>query len=84
MVSSDTVTGLRKKSGDVGRKKSDRKTSLTRLYDSSSKKLKHAAAERQLTVAEFFEAFVEPCVEKAHRDYIKAESKKIEGQGESK
>jgi hypothetical protein len=81
MLSSDVLL-KGQKSNAVGRKKSERKTTLTRLYETSAQKMKHAASERQLTVAEFFERLVEPCVEKAHRDYIKAESKKIAGDGE--
>jgi hypothetical protein len=36
-----------------------------------------AAGEWRLTAAEFCDRFLIPCVEKAHREYIKAESKKL-------
>lgn len=44
-----------------------------------AEKLKQAAGERGMTAADFCDRFLSPCVEKAHRDYIKAESKKLAG-----
>lgn len=64
----------------MGRKKaSDKKTVMIRVYEDFAETLTQAAGERRLTVAEFTAKFTSPCVEKAHRDYIAAESKRLAG-----
>jgi hypothetical protein len=63
----------------MGRKKGERKTVMIRAYEDFAERLKQAAGERGLTSADFLDLFLAPCVEKAHRDYIKAESKKLAG-----
>ena len=61
----------------MGRKKSERNTTMVRTYVEFADTLRQAAGERNLSAAEFCEQFLQPCVEKAHRDYIKAESKRL-------
>ena len=61
----------------MGRKKRESKTVLMRASERFAEQVKQAAGERGLTAAEFCEQFLQPCVEKAHRDYIKAESKRL-------
>jgi hypothetical protein len=63
----------------MGRKKGERRTTLVRVYEEFAEKLTQAAGERRLSVAEFTEKFTTSCVDKAHRDYIRAESKRISG-----
>jgi hypothetical protein len=70
---------LPEKTRTMGRKKGERKTVMVRAYDDFAEQAKQAAAERGLTVAEFLNRFVIPCVEKAHRDYIQAEAKRLGG-----
>jgi hypothetical protein len=52
---------------------------MVRTYEDFAEKVKQAAGERGLTAAEFCDRFLTPCAERAHRDYIRAESKKLEG-----
>jgi hypothetical protein len=61
----------------MGRKKGERKTVMIRVYEEFAETVKQASGERGLTAAEFSEVFLAPCVDKAHRDYINAESKKL-------
>jgi len=63
----------------MGRKKGERRSVMIRAYEEFAEKVKQASGERGLTAADFCERFLTPCVEKAHRDYIKAESKKLGG-----
>jgi hypothetical protein len=63
----------------MGRKKGERKTVMVRTYEDFAEKVKQAAGERGMTAAEFCGIFLAPCVERAHRDYINAESKKLSG-----
>jgi len=63
----------------MGRKKGERKTVMVRTYEGFAEKVKQAAGERGMTAAEFCDAHLSPCVERAHRDYIRAESKKLSG-----
>jgi hypothetical protein len=63
----------------MGRKKGERKTVMLRAYEDFVEKVKQASGERGLTSADFLDRFLTPCVEKAHRDYIKAEAKKLGG-----
>jgi hypothetical protein len=65
--------------GKMGRKKGERKTVMIRIYDADAQTVNQAASERRMTVADFFGKHLVPCADKAHRDYIKAESKKLEG-----
>jgi hypothetical protein len=60
----------------MGRKKGERRTVMIRTYKDFAELVLQAAGERRLTAAEFCDRFLTPCVEKAHRDYIKAESRK--------
>jgi hypothetical protein len=62
---------------DMGRKKSERETTLVRTYKEFAERLKQASGERGITAAEFCERFLMPCMEKAHSDYINAEARKI-------
>jgi hypothetical protein len=64
---------------EMGRKKSERKTVMIRAFEEFAEKVKQASAERGLSAAEFFEAILTPCVDKAHRDYIDAESRRLKG-----
>jgi hypothetical protein len=66
----------------MGRKKGERKTVMVRIYERFAEQVKQAAGERGMTAADYCEVFLTPCVDKAHRDYIKAESKKLAGKGE--
>ncbi len=63
----------------MGRKKGTRKTVMVRAYEEFADLVNQAAGERRMTAADFCEKFLAPCAEKAHRDYIKAESKKLAG-----
>ncbi len=63
----------------MGRKKGERKTVLIRVYEDSAETINQAASERRLTVADFLESHAMSCIEKAHRDYIRAEAKKLDG-----
>ena len=67
----------------MGRKKGERKTVMVRAYDKFAEKVKQASGERGLTAADFCDQFLTPCVEKAHRDYISREAKKLAGGGDS-
>jgi hypothetical protein len=49
------------------------------VYEDFAEKVKQASGERGITAAEFGERFLTPCAERAHRDYINAESKRLEG-----
>jgi hypothetical protein len=64
----------------MGRKKGERKTVMVRAYDDFAERVKQAAGERGMTAAEFCDQFLIPCVDKAHRDYITAESRKLKGE----
>ena len=70
---------LREKPRTMGRKKGERKSVMIRAYEDFAERVKQASGERGLTAADFCEQFLTPCVDKAHRDYIKAESKKLGG-----
>jgi hypothetical protein len=61
----------------MGRKKGERKTVMIRTYEDFAEMVLQAAGERRLTAAEFCDRFLTPCVQKAHRDYIRAESRKL-------
>ena len=63
----------------MGRKKGEKETVLMRVYKNEADEINQAASERRLTVADFVAGHLKSCVEKAHRDYIKAESKRLEG-----
>jgi hypothetical protein len=63
----------------MGRKKGERQSTMVRVYKEFADKVKRASGERGMTAAEFCEQFLTPCAEKAHRDYIKAETKRIAG-----
>jgi hypothetical protein len=63
----------------MGRKKGERKSAMVRVYVEFHAALQQAAAERQITVAEFAEQFLTPCLERAHRDHIKSEYKRLSG-----
>ena len=63
----------------MGRKKGERKTVMVRTYEGFADRVKKAAGERGLTAAEFCDRFLLPCVDRAHRDYIRSESKKLAG-----
>lgn len=63
----------------MGRKKGERKTVMIRAYEDFAEQVKRAAGERGLTAADFCERFLTPCVDKAHREYITAEAKKLAG-----
>lgn len=76
------IDTLPERARTMGRKKGERKTVMVRAYEEFAEKVRQASAERGLTAAEFCERFLTPCVDKAHRDYIRAESKKLAG-GES-
>lgn len=65
----------------MGRKKGERRTVMVRAYEQFAEKVKQASGERGMTAADFCEVFLTPCVDKAHRDYIKAESKKLAKDG---
>jgi hypothetical protein len=65
----------------MGRKKGERKSGMMRVYVEFLELVSQAAAERRITVAEFSERFLTPCADKAHRDYIKSEHKKLAGGG---
>jgi len=60
-------------------KKADRKTVMVRAYEAFAEKVKQASSERGMTAAEFCESYLTPCVDKAHRDYIQAEVKRLAG-----
>jgi hypothetical protein len=72
-------TGILENSLTMGRKKGERRTVMVRTYEEFAEKVKQAAGERGMTAAEFCEVFLTPCADKAHRDYIRAESKKLSG-----
>jgi hypothetical protein len=61
----------------MGRKKGERKTVMVRTYDEFAERVKQAAGERGLTAADFCDRFLTPCVERAHREYIRAEAMKL-------
>lgn len=54
-----------------------RKTVMVRVYEDTANAITQAAGERRMTAADFCETFLSPCVEKAHREYIRAESEKL-------
>jgi hypothetical protein len=61
----------------MGRKKGERSTVLIRIYEDNLEAIRQAAGERNLTIAELIDQHAMPCIAKAHRDYIKAEAKKL-------
>ena len=65
----------------MGRKKGTRKTVMVRVYEETADLINQAAGERRLTAADFCEQYVIPCADKAHRDYIASESKRLGGKG---
>jgi hypothetical protein len=80
------VSTLTRERRAMSRKKRERKTGMIRVYEDFVEMVLQAAGERRLTVADFCDQFLTPCLERAHRDYIKSESKKLAGggsQGES-
>jgi hypothetical protein len=64
----------------MGRKKGSRKTVMLRVYEENAELILQFAGERRMTAADFLEKFLLPCGEKAHRDYIVSESKKLKGE----
>lgn len=64
----------------MGRKKAEKKTTMLRVYEDFAEKVRQASGERGLTAADFCERFQTPCVEKAHREYIRNEAKKLAGE----
>lgn len=77
-MATDTLLGSPR---TMGRKKGERKTVMVRAYEEFADRVKQASGERGLTAAEFCDEFLTPCVDKAHRDYIKAEAKRLAGDG---
>jgi hypothetical protein len=71
-------TNTTEKPRKMGRKKGERDTGMMRVYDEFTEKVKQASGERGLTAADFCEQFLTPCLDKAHRDYITAEAKRLE------
>jgi hypothetical protein len=63
----------------MGRKKSEQRTVMIRTTEGFAEMVKKAAGERGLTIAEFCDKFLTPCADRAHRDYIKAEAKRLSG-----
>lgn len=77
-VMAETSTAERPET--MGRKKGEQQTVMVRAYKAFAEKVRQAAGERGMTSADFLDRFASACVEKAHRDYIKAESKKLGGE----
>lgn len=63
----------------MGRKKIERRTVMIRVYEEFAEKVKRASGERGMSAADLCEQLLTPCVERAHREYIKTESKKLSG-----
>jgi uncharacterized protein (DUF1778 family) len=61
----------------MGRKKGERKSVLIRVYEESAEAINQAASERRMTVADFVESKMLPCAEKAHREHIEEEYRKL-------
>jgi hypothetical protein len=61
----------------MGRKKGERRTVMIRTYEDFAELVLQAAGERRQIAAEFCDRFLTLCVKKAHRDYIKAEWRKL-------
>jgi hypothetical protein len=61
----------------MGRKTVERTTVTIRTYADFSEIVQRTAGERRMTAASFGERFLTSCVERAHRDYIKSESKRL-------
>jgi hypothetical protein len=74
-MATKTIAGIPNK---MGRKKGERKTILIRVYMEDGERINQAASERRMTVADFFERFLIPCTDKAHREYIRDEAKRLE------
>jgi hypothetical protein len=74
------VSTLTKEPRGMGRKKRERKTGMIRVYDDFVAMVLQAAGERRLTAADFADQFLKPCLEKAHRDYIRVEAKRLGGE----
>jgi hypothetical protein len=64
----------------MARKKPEKKTVMVRLFQDFAEKVRQASGERGMSAAEFCEKFLSPCLEKAHRDYIKAEARRLGGE----
>lgn len=64
----------------MARKKDERKTVMVRTYDDFAEKVKRGAGERGISAAEFCDRFLVPCVDRAHKEYITREAKKIAGE----
>lgn len=62
----------------MGRKKADRETKLIRVYGEFAQRVNLAATVRGMTVADFCETFLGPSLERAHREFIEAEAKKLD------
>lgn len=67
----------------MGRKKSEGdlapKGTMMRVSEAFAEKIKRASGERGLTATEFCDQFLTPCTDKAHREYIQAEAKRLAG-----
>jgi hypothetical protein len=64
----------------MARKKLEAKTVMVRTYEAFAEKVKQASGERKMSAAEFCEQFLTTCVDKAHRDYIQREAKRLAGE----
>ena len=62
----------------MGRKKSERKTVMVRVYEEFAAAVNLGAQERWITAAEFCEQFLAHAVAKARADHAKAEAKRLE------
>jgi hypothetical protein len=69
-----------KDSRPMGRKRGEKTSTMIRVYTDFADQVRQAAGERGMTVGEFLERFAGPSVAKAHKDYIRAEAKKLAGE----
>lgn len=77
MMGADMTTGAIE-TRRMGRKKGEQETTLMRANRDFVELVKRASGERNMTVAEFCHRFLLPCAEKAHRDWLHAELKRME------
>jgi hypothetical protein len=61
----------------MGRKRSERKTVMVRVYDDFAEKVRRAAGVHGLPIAKFCDRVLMPCIDAAHRNYIEAESRRL-------
>lgn len=78
-------TNAIRRNDTMGRKKSEGdpapKGTMMRVSESFAEKIKRASGERGLSATEFCDEFLTSCIDKAHKEYIQQEAKRLAGGG---